>query len=316
MNLPFRNRCPRLRQLFPIGVAGLFLALGPNCLAQAQEAGLPPPTISTVADPSGPISLSLPVDSPDAGQGAPAPDATANLEPALEPAVAAAVNALPQQCLVVSQQFSQELQSATPDGRLALLSGFRAQLDNLAAALPPLQASAPLGQPVVPDQSAQQLFGPSLPDDAQSALQASQQRQWMTQQVIAAPPEQRDALVAQLQQVVIPAPSAFARAMASPVGAISPVAGVDDSPAQQQAEFLAALPADQQAALQEMAQSRQAIKGVLRDLLSQEASAPAPGLTISPAPLAAPVPASNLGPGGTSDRVLGATPASPASSSN
>jgi len=172
-----------------------------------------------------------------------------------------AVAAIQQQRQQATQQFMQQLSAASPDDKAALIANFRQQMDVLTASLVP--------PPLTPDQQAQataqiqtdqQTFAQSLPPDTSGTVTAMQQRQQLAQQLATATPDQKVALIAQIQQLVAQQDQTIAAQIAASASGTASVAAA----AQMQAQQLAALPADQQATAQAMIQRQQAIDAAMQ----------------------------------------------------
>jgi len=230
---------------------------------------------------------------------------------AVLPAAEAAINVLPQQAQLLSQQ----LQEAATEVRAAQIIDFPVQLGLLASSSTSstVTTASSTATPVATPQA----FLQTLPAEAQAAYLAMQQRHQVTQQAIMAAPEQKAAFAGQmLQMAASSAPTAVPQnaSVANEVVLAAAASGEDAAP-QQQATYLAALPREQQAALQSMAQHHQALVNVWQMASAQTAMAPAV-LATAPASAAAARSVVNSMTGEGSGRAEATLPTGPPASSN
>jgi hypothetical protein len=176
-----------------------------------------------------------------------------------------ALAAVQQQRVQLTAQFSVQLQSASPEERLVLIGNFRQQLDALLAPLqPPPLTLEQQSQQAAQQQLDQQTLLQSLPVEQQQAFAAMQHRQALALQLANATPEERLAIIGQIHQLT--------DSQAAPPPAPGQTLLPDPADPAQSA-FLAALPADQQAAVQAMAQRQQAIQAAMQLSPDQRATA-------------------------------------------
>jgi len=172
------------------------------------------------------------------------------------------LSAFEQQRQQLSQQFTQQLATATPEERLALVSNFRQQLDSLIVSVEP---PPPTAAQIATQSAAQVAYIQNLPSVNQQAYSMMQQRQQLTQQVVAATPEQRLALIGQINDLVTQQEALIPQSLGLPP---SPAAL-----AQAKANWLANLSSDDQTAIQAMQTRSQAIHATMQLSPDQRLSA-------------------------------------------
>jgi hypothetical protein len=162
------------------------------------------------------------------------------------------VAAVQQQQQQLTQQFTQQLATATPDERVALVSNFQQQLSSLlsSVALP-----APSPDQIAQQAAAQAAFVQTLPVADQQAYGLIQQRQQLAQQMAASTPDQRTALIGQIQNLAQQLTALNPEPSGPPTGAATT--------AQVQAAWVATLPTNDQAVMQALIQRNQAVQATM-----------------------------------------------------
>jgi hypothetical protein len=172
----------------------------------------------------------------------------------------------------LTNEYAQKLAAAAPEDRAALTARLQSLLNNLAANLPPP------GPPAAADPQALinaqlQAYAQSLPAETQQTIAAVQQRQRIIDRLNTATPDQKAALLAQLQQLSAPSAQTSSSSNSAPANgtdASSANATVDTQIA---AAVQAPLPTDQQSVPQALAEHQLELEAALHLPPEQQAAA-------------------------------------------